>query len=395
MKGIINLDLSIEEKLEKVIYFFHENYEKWEITETLESFYFIFKNLIVDLDPRYSALFFADTFFLGDRYFSDSEKSQIFQVILPALALEKLKDSDFDISKIIGGIIQLDREDHFGYQISQIFDYKLEKRLIDQNGFISILKNIIVKNYASGIRVGRLMGNFIKFSIFKLSEIIEIILKIRLDPSTNIKIISDLIMGLKSIQLSEHDEQKIIKEILVLDNPELNPLKTHVSYEDQVAGLARVLSNYFYNNFSIFPILNLSFSLENKFVLADSFKYMIDNMMISLKQLTLVLRRYIYQKRLKFKLIPRFITSKFSKYEISEFIGSLFENRDDDINNISFGLFLTGFYNTQLHGFKREDLKQIIVHLRKINPNLLNSLNVGDNEEFLDYVESKCTKKLI
>ncbi len=395
MKRIINLDIPIEEKLEKAIYFFHENYEKCELSESLEAFYFIFKNLIVNLDPRYSALFFVDVFFLGDRRYSGNEKTQLIQVMLPALALEKLKDSGFDISKIIGGIIQLDHEDHFGYQISQIIEYKLENKLIDQDGFISILKNIIVKNYASGTRVGRLVGNLIKFSIFKVSEIIEIILKIRFDSKINIKTISDLIIGLKSVAISEHDEQTIIKDILVLDNLEKSPLKSQVSFEDQVVGLARVLSNYFYNNFSIFPILNLALSLEFERVLAESFKYMIDNMMISLKRLTLVLRRYIYQKRLNFNFIPKFITSKFSTFEISEFICSLFENRDDDINDISFGLLLTGFYDKQLHGFKREDLKKILIHLLKINPNFLKSLNIGDIEEFLDCVESKYTKKLI
>lgn len=385
LKNIINSNSSIEQKLEKGLYFFHDNYDKYESPKCLDAIILFFKEVLFNLNPRDCALFFMDLFYLGAPEYSGTEKDKIF-VQLPAITLKKLIDINFNTSKIVGGIIQFDHSNHLGYQLSQIFDYLFEKELITKANFIDILHTIIVNEFASLMRVGRLLASFVHYSTFKISEVTEIIKEIRNFSQLGIDEVSELIIGFNSSINSDSAKLTIIRDVLDLDNFNSSMMKDENCMRDPVIVIAKTLAYDLYNNFSINPVIEFTMRLEIEKILADALKYMRDSLMISIKRIITILRKSVISKRLKYNLIPKFISINFSKYEISEFIVNFFKFEEVDLTKDEFSLFLSGFYNQQFHGFKNQDLKQILFHIRKIQPSFLNSMNIEDIDEFLNSI---------
>lgn len=385
LKNIISSNSSIEQKLEKGLYFFHDNYDKYESPKCLDAIILFFKEVLFNLSPRDCALFFMDLFYLGAPEYSGTEKDKIF-VQLPAITLKELIDIGFNTSKIIGGIIQFDHSNHLAYQLSQIFDYLFEKELITNAIFIDILQNIIVNEFASLMRVGRLLASFVHYHIFKISEVSEIFKEIRTISKLGIDEVSELIIGFNSSINSDSAKLKIISDVLNLDKFNSSTMKDENCIKDPVIVIAKTLSNDLYNNFSVIPIIEFTMRLEIEKILADSLKYMRDSLMISIKRIITILRKFVIFKRLEYNLIPKFISINFSKYEISEFIVKFFKFEEIDLTKDDFSSFLSGFYNQQFHGFKNQDLKQIIFHIQKIQPHFLNSMNIEDIDEFLNSI---------
>lgn len=386
LKNIINSNSSIEEKLEKGLYFFHNNYDKYESPKCVDAIVLFFKDVIFNLNPRHCALFFMDVFYLGAPEYSGTEKDKIYFIELPAITLKKLIDINFNTSKIVGGIVQFDHSNHLGYQLSQIFDYLFEKELIIKAKFIDILQNIIINEFASLMRVGRLLASFVHYSTFKISEVTEIIKEIRNFSQLGIDEVSELIIGFNSSINSDSAKLTIIRDVLNLDNFNSSMMKDENCMRDPVIVIAKTLSNDLYNNFSINPVIEFTMRLEVEKILADALKYMRDSLMISIKRIITILRKSVISKRLEYNLIPKFISINFSKYEISEFIVNFFKFEEVDLTKDEFSLFLSGFYNQQFHGFKNQDLKQILFHIRKIQPHFLNSMNIEDIDEFLNSI---------
>ena len=386
LKNIINSTSSIEQKLEKGLYFFHNNYDKYESPKCLDAIILFFKDVIFNLNPRYFALFFMDVFYLGAPEYSGTEKDKIYFIELPAITLKKLIDIDSNTSKIIGGIIQFDHSNHLGYQLSQIFDYLFEKELITEAKFIDILQNIIVNEFASLLRVGRLLASIVHYNTFKISEVSEIIKEIRSISQLGINEVSELIIGFNSSINSDSAKLAIIRDVLNLDKFNSSMMKDENCIKDPVIVIAKILANNLYNNLSVTPIIEFTMRLEIEKILADALKYMRDSLMISIKRIITILRKFVISKRLEYNLIPKFISISFSKYEISEFIVNFFKFEEVDLTKNDFSLFLSGFYNQQFHGFKNQDLKQLFFHIRKIQPHFLNSMNIEDIDEFLNSI---------
>ena len=386
LKNIINSTSSIEQKLEKGLYFFHNNYDKYESPKCLDAIILFFKDVIFNLNPRHCALFFMDVFYLGAPEYSGTEKDKVYFIELPAITLKKLIDIDFNTSKIIGGIIQFDHSNHLGYQLSQIFDYLFEKELITEAKFIDILQNIIVNEFASLLRVGRLLASIVHYNTFKISEVSEIIKEIRSISQLGINEVSELIIGFNSSINSDSAKLAIIRDVLNLDKFNSSMMKDENCIKDPVIVIAKILANNLYNNLSVTPIIEFTMRLEIEKILADALKYMRDSLMISIKRIITILRKFVISKRLEYNLIPKFISISFSKYEISEFIVNFFKFEEVDLTKNDFSLFLSGFYNQQFHGFKNQDLKQLFFHIRKIQPHFLNSMNIEDIDEFLNSI---------
>ena len=386
LKNIINSTSSIEQKLEKGLYFFHNNYDKYESPKCLDAIILFFKDVIFNLNPRHCALFFMDVFYLGAPEYSGTEKDKVYFIELPAITLKKLIDIDSNTSKIIGGIIQFDHSNHLGYQLSQIFDYLFEKELITEAKFIDILQNIIVNEFASLLRVGRLLASIVHYNTFKISEVSEIIKEIRSISQLGINEVSELIIGFNSSINSDSAKLAIIRDVLNLDKFNSSMMKDENCIKDPVIVIAKILANNLYNNLSVTPIIEFTMRLEIEKILADALKYMRDSLMISIKRIITILRKFVIYKRLEYNLIPKFISISFSKYEISEFIVNFFKFEEVDLTKNDFSLFLSGFYNQQFHGFKNQDLKQLFFHIRKIQPHFLNSMNIEDIDEFINSI---------
>ena len=167
LKELLDLNESIEEKLEMVIYFFQNISPKYEIEAYIECLSSIFMEEFHKLNSRLISIFFMEIFSLRAPEYYGSEEDERIYVILPALTLAKLNKKGFDIDKIVGGFLQLDHEGDMSYQISQIIDYLLENDYIGMQDLVYIFKNILMNEYASYIRVGRLLGILIEFNILK------------------------------------------------------------------------------------------------------------------------------------------------------------------------------------------------------------------------------------
>ena len=178
--GLFN-DATTEENIDLAINFFQKISSKYEIEVFVSCLSSFFLEEFHNLNSRLISIFFIEIFCLKAPEFDGTEEDQRNYVILPALTLAKLKDKGFDIDKIFGGFLQLDHEGDMSYQISQIIDYLLENNFIGMYDLINIIKNILMNEYASYVRVGRLLGILIEFNILKVKLVVDIIQTIRID----------------------------------------------------------------------------------------------------------------------------------------------------------------------------------------------------------------------
>ncbi len=330
----MNLGLPIEKKIEEVIYFFHEIYPKYDIKEYVQAIVHFINKMLTRENANLCAMFFSEIFFLGAPEYSHTEENEARYILAPALTLSKLNSKGFDIAKIIGSYIQMDHEGKLGYQISQI---------------------------------------------------IEIILEIKMYLGDDILKISDLYIGLSMSQLSNHYKTLLFKHFLALDKYETKVPGDHDYPGDHVVFLSRILMYYLYNNTSIWDITEYMLSVNNSRILAEAFKLMIDRQMISLKRLIAILREFIDYQRLEINDVPKFISLNFSQYEIASFIAFFLYNGNKILDSEDFYDFLVGF--SHFHGFNTLELRQIIEYLLKIKPNLLIDLKIEDLDKFFDGIK--------
>jgi hypothetical protein len=320
-----------------------------------------------------------------------SEEDERNYVILPAFTLAKLKEQGFNIDKIIGGFLQLDHEGDMNYQISQIIDYLLESNLIGMKDLNYLLKNILINDYASSIRIGRFLGTLIEFNILKVNPVIEIIYTLSSDIMLDIKQISEIIVGINKAVSSHTVSTIFFEKILNLNNPDLKFLTDPTYISDQVVGLTIIISNYLYENKSISHIIDLILRINATQVLAESFKYLIDKSIINIKRLGFLIRNEFSNNRLDFSILSSLISTNFSYFEISKLLASIIGKDSYIVSNEGFIKILNGFYDPCYHGFNNSDLRQIYDNLHKINPEILYSLEIEDFDHLLAKLKSSKT----
>ncbi|MFX1443477.1 MAG: hypothetical protein ACFFHV_08700 [Promethearchaeota archaeon] len=385
---LLNLNESIEEKLENAIGFFQKIFTKYEIEEFIECFSFFIIQEFNKLNSRLISIFFIEVFGLRAPEHYGSEENERNYVILPALTLAKLNEMGFDIDKIIGGFLQLDHEGDMSYQISQIIDYLLENALIIIENLTEILKNIFINDYASSVRIGRFLGTLIEYNIVKSNKVIDIIQKIRIDLNLNIKQISEILIGSNRKISSINVVNSLIEEILKLNNPDLKYLTDPSYISDQATGLTIIISNYLYENKSVAHIINLVLWKNATPVLAEAFKYLIDNSIINIKRLGFLLRDEFSNDRFDFRIMASLISTNFSYIEISKLLANIISKGSEIINNKNLIDIFSGFYDIRYHGFDDSDIKQILVNLQKFYPALLYRLEIEDFDKFLEELKS-------
>ncbi len=383
LNEILDLNQSIEEKLEMVINFFQKISSQYEIEAFVECFSSFITQEFHDLNSRLISIFFMEVFGLRALEHYGSEEYERNYVILPALSLSKLKERKFEIEKIIGGFLQLDHEGDMSYQLSGVIDYLLENALIGMQDIENILQKIILHSYASYVRVGRFLGILIEFNILKVTVVIELIQSISSALNLNIKQISEIMIGTNRALSSSNVGKIIYEKILNLKYPDLKFLTDPTYISDQATGLSIIISNYLYESKSIFHIINLIIKNNAKPVLAEAFKYLIDNSIINLKRLGFLLRNEFSNGRFDYSILSSLISINFSYIEISKLLASIIGKGFDIINKKNFIAICNGFYNTHYHGLDNSKLKKILQHLYKINPEILDSFEINDIDKFL------------
>ena len=393
LKELLDLNESIEEKIERAIYFFQKISPKYEIEAFIECLSSIFLDAFHNLNSRLISFFFIEIFCLRAPEYYGSEENERNYVILPALTLAKLNKKGYDLDKIVGGFLQLDHEGDMSYQISQIIEYLLENDYIEDQDFVRILKNILINDYASSLRIGRLFGILLEFKILEINEVIKMIQTIRIDLNLEIKQLSEIIFGtykaISSYKIGSYDIGTILLEkILELDNLDLKFMTDQTYISDQATGLAIIISYYLYDNKSLSHLIQLIFKIDAAPVLAEAFKYLIDNSIINMKRLGLLLHDEFSNRRLDFSLIPSLISINFSYFEISKLLANIFGTDSDIVDNKDFIEILSGFYDPHYHRFDKSDVKQIFNYLHKINPKILSSLEIKDYDDFVGKINS-------
>ena len=388
LKDLLAFNESIEEKLENAIGFFQKISPKYEIEDFIQCFSSFIIQEFHELNSRLISIFFIEVFGLRAPEHYGSKEDERNYVILPALSLAKLNEEGFDIDKIIGGFLQLDHDGDMSYQISQIIDYLFEKDLIIIRDLTEILKTIFLNDYASSRRIGRFLGTLLEFNIVKVNLIIEIIQRIITDLILDIKQISEILIGANKAISSINVGNILLEKILKLNNPDLKYLTDPTYISNQATGLTIIISNYLYENKSISHIINLILRTNAVPVLAEAFKYLIDNSIINIKRLGFLLRDEFSNGRFDFSILSSLISPNFSYFEISKLLVNIIDKGSDIINNKNLTEIFSGFYDTQYHGFDNSDIKQILVNLQKINPDLLYKLEIEDFEKFLKELKS-------
>ena len=267
-------------------------------------------------------------------------------------------------------------------------DYLLENDFTGIKDLVNILKRILINDYASNVRVGRFLGILIEFNILKVNKIIEIIQTIRTDLTLDIKQISEILIGANRVISSSNVKTLLFEKLLKLNNPDLKFLNDPTYISDQATGLTIIISNYLYENKSISNIINLILRINAKPVLAEAFKYLIDNSIINIKRLGFLLQNEFSNNRLDFSILSSLISTNFSYFEISKLLANIIGKGSNVVNNKGFIEILGGFYDPRYHGFDNSDLKQILNNLHKINPEILYSLEIENFDNFLGKLES-------
>jgi hypothetical protein len=184
----------------------------------------------------------------------------------------------------------------------------------------------------------------------------------------------------------------LINNIFKIDKPNLDFLRNSGNTNDQVVGLAYILSNYLYNNKSIYHIIKFFLNVDATPILAEAFKYLMDNSILTTKRFTMVLNEEIYYKKFNFKDIALVISSNFSKSEIAKIIGSIIILNKNCLDNTNLLEILEGFYKYKHHRFTTSDLENILSLLQKLDPNLLEHLKIENIKEFIKNIELKNTR---
>jgi len=388
LKNLLDLNESIEGKLEIAINFFQNISSQYEIEDYIECLSSFFLEEFHELNSRLISIFFMEIFSLRALEYYGSEEDERNYVIMPALTLARLNEKGFDIDKIVGGFLQLDHEGDMNYQISQIIDYLLENNFIKIPDLVNILKNILMNDYASNVRVGRFLGILIEFKILKVNLVIDVIQTINSDLNLDIKQISEILIGTDKGISSSNIGILLFEKVLKLNNRDLKFLNDPTYISDQATGLTIIISNYLYENKSISHLLNMVLKIDATHVLAEAFKYLIDNSIINIKRLGFVLRNELLNGTLEFGILSSLISTNFSYFGISKLLASIIGKRPEVVSTKDFIEILGGFYDPQYHGFDNSDLKQILNNLHKINPEILYSLEIEDFDNFLGKLES-------
>ena len=203
----------------------------------------------------------------------------------------------------------------------------------------------------------------------------------------DIKQISEILIGANQVISTDNVGTLLFEKVLNLNNPNLKFLNDPTYISDQATGLTIIISNYLYENKSISHIINLILRINAKPVLAEAFKYLIDNSIINIKRLGFLLQNEFSNNRLDFSILSSLISTNFSYFEISKLLANII-GKGSDVNNEGFIEILGGFYDPRYHGFDNSDLKQIINNLHKINPEILYSLEIEDFDNFLVKLKS-------
>ena len=386
---LANSNENLEDKIDSMIFFFQKiisNYDKEDFVESLSSFII---EILFNLKSQLISFFFMEIFGLRAPHYCGVEEDEIKYVILPSLSLVKLNEKGFDISKIIGGFLQLDHEGDMGYQISQIIEYLLLHNFFETKEIISLLIKILQNDYASSLRIGRFLGTLIEYSVLEINDVIEIIHLLSSDLNLEIKSVSDLLIGANNLISSNKKVYNLIGQVLRLHTPDLKFLDDPHHISDQIIGLANVISNYFYENRSLSNLIRFIFNIKTSPILAEAFKYLIDNSIINMKRIAIVLREDLYFRRLELDKVGLLISINFSIYEISKFLVYIISKENQNLNYEYFVKILQGFYNKSYHGFKDSDIIQILKFLQKINPKILDDYNINDYELFLNNLKFK------
>ncbi|TFG26638.1 MAG: hypothetical protein EU532_09380 [Promethearchaeota archaeon] len=389
LETLINSNENLEDKLEKVITFFQKILSTYNNEDSIECLsFFIIKSLF---NSYLISFFFIEVFSLRAPYYYGNEEDERKYVVLPSRTLLKLHNNGYDISKIIGGFLQIDHEGDMGYQISQIIEFLIINNFFNNQQLADILKKIIQDDYASCIRIGRFLGTLIRFSVLNSNYVIEIIRILSSDLNLEIKSVSDLLIGATHANISNKIIFNLIGQILSLDTPDLKLLENPCYVSDQVIGLAMIIANYLYENRSLSNLIVFIFNVKASFVLAEAFKYLIDNSIINIKRISTVINENLYNNKLDFSKVALLISKNFSFYEISKFISMIISRGDQNLS-LSYENFvkiLKGFYDKTYHGFKDADLIQILNNLQKINPKVLEDLEIADYEPILSNIKSE------
>jgi hypothetical protein len=383
------LDIPFDKKLQEIVFFFQKISHLYEIEDYAEIISLFFINILKDKTALLSITFFLEVFSLSAPNYSRTKDDEVKYIILPALTLVELKKKNFDIDKIIGGILQIDHSGTMGYLFSQIIDYLLENDLISVYNFIEIFENILIKEYASYLRIGRFLGMLLEFNFLKIDYVIKILNTIIYDLSLHIRQISELLYGATRSISSSHIEISLIKSIFKLENLDIFLLKDQKYLRDISIGIAMLLSNYLYDNKSFSHLITFFFKIEATLILATAFKYMIDHSIISVKRFCAILSNEIYYKKLTFKNIALMISPIFSNSEISHIILDIVNN---DRNCVDYEIFieiLDGFCKSESHQFKISDIESLINKLQKIDPYILTRLQITNVKEFIKIFEFK------
>jgi hypothetical protein len=350
----------------------------------LEYITLFFKEVIYQQNLHHIAYFYIGVFNLEAPLYTGSEEDELNYIILPAQLLIKFEKNEINIDKILGSLLQINQEGHLSFQLSLILDYLLNHGYLNHKKLTRILCKIIANEYASVFKVGSLLGKLIEINIVEMNDMIEIIQSIRSRLELDIRETTALIIGINRTTLSNRIEVKLIKEILNIEDPELSLSNDRTNVNDKVLGMALIFSNYFYEHQPISHIIQHFLSTGSTMFISEAFRYMIENSTINYGGLGRLFYNEIKKRTISFKKLPQLISNNFSLYEIGKILISILNKDSSLITQENFIELLSSFSNDKNHHLEKRILEDLLEIIQKLEPSLLNKLNIKKIHNLLE-----------
>ena len=384
LQVILNSNNSIEQKFERLF----ETVEwlspaHWKKNHS--SICSVYKNLCKDLDVGRCGYYFMDLFSLFAPDYKGAKIDEEKYVKRPALFLIELMNEGFDISKILGGILQIDHEGDALYEMSEIYRYLLEDADFSKQNFFTVMKSIVKNQFCRCERMGRLFGQFLELKMISRKQVGNWLESLKKQTNLEVRKTSALLNGLFSAFLSPENERYLFR---------LLETKLFKEKKDKIISLSLIIQSFILQNQSILHIIKYFLKSHQSQILAESLKFLSNNYLISRFHIAALLREYLLQGTLSPKSLHFLILDEFSQYDIAMFLLSITRSKNICLPKKLFTQILRGFFQSQKHDLSITHLHQIMIIMTNEDPELLELLEIKNMKHYLKDL-LKNSKRLI
>ncbi len=374
LEKILTLNIIDTKNYSNVIIYFQELFLTLEVKECVARLIRYFNEKFQQHDTMLLSSLFCEIFALGTRIYHAKEKEEVIQIILPALTFFNLYQINPNMSILLGNLIQYDHENSLGFHVAQIIEWLLDNHVISLPKLSEIFKTILVNEYTSRFRIGRLINSLIVFMVLQFNEALFLIELLREELNLDQIELSDLVIGIKIKSLTRGQENSLY-EYYFKSFPFTDKMGEDDDYSSYLKGLSSIISHDIVNRNSSINLINYCISIGYEHLIADSLKFLIDSLILSETTLINIFSDLLDNMCINYEQVSHLISKKFTKKEILRLLIKLIQAKYQVLTKQDFIHLFQGFLNNTKLGLSREDMKAIHGFLENYHSDIISPIH--------------------